>query len=143
MLQGSGVTAYEPLCHNCWSLSLEPVVHKRSHCSEELVQHKRVAFTLHGWRQPTCSNKDSVQPKINKYSSVSMSKNQEEMIDFKIFNCIPIKTATNKQKLKLRNNTTQQHKYYEIFRDVPDKGCKRLVHQKLQNITEENYRRLI
>ena len=35
-----------------------------------------------------------------------MSKNQEEMIDFKIFNCIPIKTATNKQKLKLRNNTT-------------------------------------
>lgn len=39
---------------------------KGNHCNEKPAHNSRVAPTLHNQRKPTYSNKDEVQPKVNK-----------------------------------------------------------------------------
>ena len=49
-------------------MRLEPVLHnKRSLCNEKPAHHNL--------REPTCSDEDPVDPKINKYKHISLKKN--------------------------------------------------------------------
>ena len=56
--------ATQLVCHNCWALTLEPVLHnKRSRHNEKSAHHNRVDTAGHNWRKPSSSKEDPARKK--------------------------------------------------------------------------------